>query len=318
MKKRIGIALLLYIATTLLVHAQVDSNKALTVGRNALHFKDYLLSIRYFSSAISASPEKAEPYFFRAVAKHSLGDYIGAEMDCDSCLLRNQFMYNAYFLRGISRHALGKDSLAAKDYEKVLYNNPDHQGALHNSALIHLTNKEYEEMDRNIARLQRFYPQYLPTYFIQSNAMLERQDTTAAISQLEKVKSLDALSSEPYRILSSIYYSRKQIPEALRELDGGIALNSKDKRLYILRGIINYQIHNIREALEDYTQAISLDSNDRTARFNRAQLRMRVGDMNAAIEDYDVVLALNPKDQISRFNRGLLRKDLGIYNGAVS
>lgn len=318
MNKKVGIAFLLCIVATLFAQAQVDTNKALSVGRNALHFKDYLLSIRYFSSAISASPEKAEPYFFRALAKHSLGDYIGAEIDCDSCLLRNQFMYNAYFLRGISRHALGKDSLAALDYEKVLYNNPDHQGALHNSALIHLTNKEYDALDKDIARLERFYPQYLPTYFIHSGSMLERQDTTTAISLLEKVKSLDALSSEPYRLLSSIYYSKNKIPEALKELNGGLALNNKDKRLYTLRGIINYKIHNIREALEDYTQAISIDSDDRTARFNRAQLRMRVGDMNAAIEDYDVVLAIEPKDQIARFNRGLLRKELGIYKGAVS
>ena len=73
---------------TLLV-AQINTDRVLTIGKNALYFEDYVLSIQYFNQVINAKPYLAEPYFYRGMAKINLDDFRGAELDCSEAIERN-------------------------------------------------------------------------------------------------------------------------------------------------------------------------------------------------------------------------------------
>ena len=66
------------------------------MGRNALYYEDYVLSIQRFNMVISAKPYLSEPYFFRGLAKFYLEDYVGAELDCSESLDRNPYVSNGY------------------------------------------------------------------------------------------------------------------------------------------------------------------------------------------------------------------------------
>ena len=55
-----------------LVCAQINTDRVMTIARNALYFEDYVLSIQYFNQVINAKPYLYEPYFFRALAKLNL------------------------------------------------------------------------------------------------------------------------------------------------------------------------------------------------------------------------------------------------------
>ena len=57
------------------VWAQINTDRVLAIGRNALYFEDYVLSIQYFNQVIRSKPWLAEPYFFRAVARRG---FLGA------------------------------------------------------------------------------------------------------------------------------------------------------------------------------------------------------------------------------------------------
>ena len=76
---------------TISLFAQINTDRVLAIGRNALYFEDYVLSIQYFNQVIKSKPWLAEPYFYRAVAKINLDDFKGAEEDCTLCLQRNPF-----------------------------------------------------------------------------------------------------------------------------------------------------------------------------------------------------------------------------------
>ena len=69
------------------------------IGRNALSYDDYALSIQYFSQVISAKPYLYEPYFFRGLAKFYLEDYTGAETDCTKSINLNPYYVNSYEVR---------------------------------------------------------------------------------------------------------------------------------------------------------------------------------------------------------------------------
>jgi len=75
----------------LLGFAQWNTERILTIGRNALYFEDYVLSIQYFNQVIKIKPYLAEPYMYRAMAKIQLGDDKGAETDATEAIERNPF-----------------------------------------------------------------------------------------------------------------------------------------------------------------------------------------------------------------------------------
>ena len=49
--------------------AQINTDRVMLMGRNALYYEDYVLSIQRFNMVISAKPFLSEPYFFRGLAK---------------------------------------------------------------------------------------------------------------------------------------------------------------------------------------------------------------------------------------------------------
>ena len=43
--------------------AQINTDRVMAIGRNALYFEDYVLSIQYFNQVINAKPYLSDPYF---------------------------------------------------------------------------------------------------------------------------------------------------------------------------------------------------------------------------------------------------------------
>ena len=105
------------------------------VGQNSLYLEDYVLSIQYFNQVIAAKPYLAQPYFYRAIAKISLEDYIGAEDDASTAISYNRFITGAYEVRGVARQNQGKLKEAVEDYDRALEQLPESRGLLLNKAL---------------------------------------------------------------------------------------------------------------------------------------------------------------------------------------
>ena len=111
-----------------LLYAQINTERVMTIARNALYFEDYVLSIQYFNQVINAKPYLYEPYFFRGLAKINLDDYQGAESDCDAAIQRNPFVVGAYQIRGLARIRQNKFDGAIEDYKTALKYDPENLG----------------------------------------------------------------------------------------------------------------------------------------------------------------------------------------------
>ena len=139
------LALLLVLFVSLGIHAQINTEQVVNIGRNALYFEDYILAIQYFNQAIKAKPFLAEPYFYRSVAKISLEDYQGAEQDAGMAIERNPFIVDAYQVRGVSRQNLGNYAGAVEDYDAGLNLMPEDRNLLFNRAICKTALKDYDE-----------------------------------------------------------------------------------------------------------------------------------------------------------------------------
>ena len=297
--------------------AQVNTDRVMTIGRNALYYEDYILAIQYFNQAIRAKPWLAEPYFYRAVAKLSLDDYKGAEDDSFLCLERNPFMSRAYYARGIARQSSGLFELAIQDYTRGLELSPNDLSMMSNLAIAYIQQKDYDEAEKALEELIKAYPKNSFGYLTRGTMYIEKGDTTLALIDYTKSIEIDPYYAPCYGNRAIILYLTNQFQEALADLNEAIRLNTRESGYYINRGLVRYQLNDLRGAMADYDQVVSMDSRNLIARFNRGLLRFQVGDYNRAIEDFDVVLEIESDNYMAYYNRALLNHETGNYAGAV-
>ena len=297
--------------------AQYNTDRLITIGRSALYYEDYVLSIQYFNQAIAVKPYLYEPWFFRGVAKYYLDDFSGAEHDCTEALERNPYVVGIYELRGLTRIQQEKFADAIADYNRALTFMPDNRSLWHNRVLCHIQNEDYDEALLELDTIQQRWSQYAQAWNMRADIRMQQKDTLQAIEALEKSLELDPYDGKTWAMRSIISLSRHEWPAAEEQLDHAIHLLPKQGGYYINRALARYNQNNLRGAMADYDAALDLEPNNFLGHYNRGLLRADVGDDNRAIVDFDFVLRLEPDNMLALFNRAVLLERTGDLQGAV-
>jgi len=300
------------------IQAQINTNRVLAIGKNALYFEDYVLSIQYFNQVIKSKPYLAEPYLYRAVAKLNLDDYLGAENDLTLCLERNSFIVYAYLYRGFARQGLGNYEGAINDYNKTLEFRPENQQALINKAIAYVQTKNYPDAIETLDLLIRYQPRYTQAYVTRGAVYAEKGDTLMALNNYNKAIELEKYYAPVYGQRGLIYYMQENYKEALADLDEAVRLEPQQLGYYINRGLIRYNMNDLRGAMSDYNTVIALDSYNTIARFNRGLLNAQVGDVSRAIDDFNVAIQNEPDNYMAIYNRAILNEEANRYADALN
>lgn len=310
--------LLCVIMTASGVSAQINTERMMVVGRNALYFEDYVLSIQYFNQIANAKPYMYEPYFYRAIAKLSLEDYVGAEEDCNSSIERNPFVVDSYQIRGLSRIYQGNYKQAIGDYYKGLSMDPENSSLRHNLVLCLMREGDMIAAREAADTLLKYAPRYTPAMAMMSELCFELGDTALATEWINKANEIDKYDAS-LRNSKAMHYARlEQYEQAEEDADMAIYIDPNNSSYYINRAMLRYYQNNLRGALTDYDAAIQIDPNSLIGHYNRGILRAQIGDDNNAIEDFDYVITNEPDNMLAIFNRGLLRENTGDLPGAES
>lgn len=299
--------------------AQINTDQVMNIGRNAMYFEDYVLSIQYFNQVISVKPYLAEPYFYRAVAKLNLGDYKGAEDDCTQAIERNPFIIDAYQVRGVARQTLRDYKGAILDYKAGLRQYPEHKHFLINKAVCEVAIKKYDSAADTYSQLIRIYPKFENAYLGRAGLYLAQKDTIKALEDINKSIELDKNEPNAYVMRSEIKIKyEKDTKGALEDMNEAIKLEPHYAGYFINRAFMKYMLDDYFGAMADYDYALSLDPTNVTAYYNRALLKMEVSENNKAIEDFSYVLRSDPKNMLARYNRASLYYKTGQYKFAIS
>lgn len=313
----VSVVCLLLVGGQVLI-AQIDADRVMHIGLNALYYRDYVVAISYFNQVIGARPWWAKPYFYRAVAKLSLEDYSGALADADSALKQNMFIPGAYLARGIAHQHRKNYQAAEADYRSGLKLTPNNEGLGLNLTNLLLYSKQYAAADSAAKDLLSYHPQSQVGKLMMAEARWELQDSLAALQIIDTVIKEDSLFAQAYQLRAQIHHRRGYLDSALVDLDRAIALEPKDLGRYINRGIMRYQNNDIRGAMADYNHVIEQQSNHRLARYNRALLQTYVGSYSKALKDFDVVIRLEPDNYFAIYNRGLILSRNGLFARAIA
>lgn len=321
MQKRIRyvIYICIFVASSLSLSAQINTDRVMNIGRNALYFEDYVLSVQYFNQVIKVKPYLAEPYFYRAIAKLSLEDYKGAEEDCDYAIERNPFIVDAYQVRGIARQNRGNLRGAIEDYTEGLKLSPEDKTQLINKAIAQTQLKEYDEAEKSYNQLIEKHPSYYNSYLSRSQLYLAMGDTVRALQDIDKSISLDKHLPNAYAQRAYVTMQfHERYDEALVDIEEAIKLSPQSATFYIARAIINYYLNDFRGSMADYGRVLELDPSNKIAYYNRGLLRTQVGERNGAISDFSQVIKADPSNYFALYNRALLYDEVGSYSEAIA
>lgn len=312
------ILLLILLPTASGIKAQINTDQVMNIGRNALYFEDYILSIQYFNQVISAKPYLAEPYFYRSIAKLNLDDYKGAEEDATLAIERNKFIIDAYQVRGIARQTLRKEKLAIQDYDEGLKQMPEHKTFLLNKAVCQVAIKDYKGAEKTYGRLITLFPNLANAYLGRAQLLMAEGDTTKALPDIDKSISINKNNSGAFVMRSEIKMRHKNdYPGALEDMNEAIKLEPHFSGYFINRAFMKYRLDDYFGAMADYDYAISLDPANVTAHYNRGLLKTEVGENNKAIDDFSYVLCSDPTNLMARYNRAMLYNKTGQYKHAI-
>ena len=297
--------------------AQLNTARVMEIGRNALYFEDYVLSIQYFNKVIDAKPFLYEPYFYRGLAKFYLDDFIGAQEDLTLSIDRNPYVARSYQLRGLCRANLDSLALAEQDIRAGIKYDPQNINMWQNLAGVLMQGGRWEQAATVVDSLLLFAPRNSGAYVMRTQVAMQLKDTVTALAMAGKAVECDKYSATVYDVRSMVHYSMGEYAKAEADMDKSIDLLPGRSGSYLNRGLVRYFREDLRGALADFDMAVYADSTSLTAHYNRGLLLMELGDNNRAIEDFDMVLAVDPDNTLARYNRALLRSAVGDFKGAA-
>ena len=299
-------------------HAQLNTDRITTIGRNALYFDDYVLSIQYFNQVIKLKPYLSEPYLLRAIAKIQLGDYSGAEQDCNLAIERNPFLPGAYYTRGYVYKLTNEFERAERDFSEALIFAPENRTYIAMRADVRAEQEKFDQALEDINHLLHREPQSAALHFEKGTICLRSHDTICALNSFAKSTEYDSQNPANWSALGLVQLMMNNPDEAFISLSKSINHGSNWAGDYINRGIIHYQRHNYRGALADYDKAVSIAPQDDQCYYNRGMLRQELGDYNRALEDFTQAIDLAPEQIETYYQRGMVLLHLRQWEEAIS
>ncbi len=320
--KRILHIILLCLGSWLLtpdsLYAQLNTDRLTAIGRNALYFDDYVLSIQYFNQVIRLKPYLAEPYLYRSIAKIQLEDFTGALSDLNQAIENNPFLPGAYYTRGFVYRQLEQMEKAESDFTQALLFDPENATYLLLRADVRAQQKHFDAALEDMNFLLRRDPESASLHFERGTIFMAQNDTLSAKESFAAAARYDSQNAANWSALGLTNMLLKQDDEALQNLTQAINLGSKWAGDYINRGILFYHRNNYRAALADYDKAVEINDKDAQCYYNRGLLRAEVGDYNRALDDFNEAIALAPENTEMHYQRGVVNLQLRQWNDALS
>lgn len=297
--------------------AQINTDRVMLMGRNALYYEDYVLAIQRFNWVIDAKPWLGEPYFLRALAKFYLEDNQGAELDCTQAVERNPYVDTHFLLRAQCRINQRRFDLAEEDYKKALEIDPLNRNAWHDLTICQIEQKAYSKADSSLDVMLRNWSKVSDVYAMKAQVSFYRQDTASAENWVNKALEINAYDGTAWSMNAMILANRGEYVRAEDALDRAILQFPRNAGLYINRALARFHQDDFRGAMSDYDMALDMEPSNYLGHFNRGLLRAQVGEDNLAVEDFNFVLNLEPDNTIALYNRALLLNNIGDYEGAI-
>lgn len=297
--------------------AQVNTKRFLAMGRTDLFNDNYTESIKNLTIAINAAPDKFEPYFFRGLAKYSLGDYNGAIDDLNKSISINAYFSYSYLYRGLCKQQQKKFHEALKDYADAIHRGPNNADIYVNRGTAKLQLKLYQSAINDFDTALILDSKNENAYLNKGLALFELKKMDEALDEINKAIKLNYLNKTAYMRRGILKYEMKKYDEAIFDFDLSMKLDDQDPLLYYFRAISYYMMGDKENAYKNYAKVLELDPYNALTYYNRAILKTEDKDYLGALLDFDKVTSINPTNIYGYYNKANVKSLLGDDEGAI-
>jgi tetratricopeptide (TPR) repeat protein len=180
--------------------------------------------------AVKTSPQNAEEFFKRGVAKYRLKDFTGSIEDLNQVIDKNsEFVGEAYLYRGRCKKALKDSQGAVADLKQSLQLNPDSANFYLQSGISREKGKDFTGAVSEYSKALEYKKDFVEAYINRGYAKAQTGNLGAALQDLNKAIELDEESSDAYRKRGYIKYQ-------MRNYKGSMDDHEKAKNLYQQKG----------------------------------------------------------------------------------
>lgn len=216
----------------------------------------------------------------------------------------------AIYEEGLAAHRAGRLDEAARLYEELLADEPEHVQALQLLGAVWLQIGNPEQAAALISRAVALKPDFADAQANLAAALnsLGRFDEALAASDQAIALRADHSGAHGNRAQALRALGRTQ--EALRSYDQVIALNPSHAEAHCGRGIVLRLVGRSAEALASLDRAIALNPDAPEAHANRGNALVDLGRMEEAVASYDAAIALRPNDVEVAANKVIALREL--------
>ena len=205
-----------------------------------------------------------------------------------------------------------------EDYTHALELIPRNRQLLFNKALAQFDIEDFVGADSTFIALLSYYPGYDNGYLGRAQLNLAREDTTAAVADIDRAIEINPQAVNAYIMRADIAIHRDDdFESALADMDKAVKLQPRMPGLYINRAYLRYNLQDYFGAMADFDYAIELDPYNFRALFNRGILHMEARSYDRALEDFNQVISLNPSFIPAYYNRAVVNMAKGLWNDAL-
>ncbi|WP_445731125.1 tetratricopeptide repeat protein [Mariniflexile sp.] len=268
--------------------------------RKAEKTTDLAEKITLLSQVISLEPKNLDAYFYRAIAKHNLGDYGGAIVDYSKIIV-DEPDADTYLNRGNSRYSMEDYEGAKQDYHKafeldknlinakyglgcVKYDLGDFEGAFLDFNSIIQNSRHQQNTPFALIHIYKSFLMRALVYETLGNYVKALEDYSTVI--------LIEPSAENYYNRGKLLINMKFYEEAHTDLTKSLALNKNNAYAYFYRGASNLFLGKFMDAISDLSKAVKFDPKDFDAYLGLAIAYNKVNDPDNARINFEKANAI--------------------------
>ncbi|NOR87790.1 MAG: tetratricopeptide repeat protein [Bacteroidales bacterium] len=296
--------------------SQVNTRRFLAMGRTDLFNDNYTESIKNLTIAIKAAPDKFEPYFFRGLAKYSLGDYDGAISDFSESIEINPYFSYNYQYRGICKSQLHRYYDALKDFADAIHRGPNNADVYVNRGTTKLQLDMYEQSIHDFDTAIILDKKNELAFLNKGLALYKLSRMEEALDEINKAIRINYLNKLAYQRRGMLKFEMEKYADAIFDFELAMKLDNEDPLLYFFRGLSRYNMGDTLGTYSDYAKVLKLDPNNALTYYNRAILKTEQKKYKSALRDLNKVVQINKGNIYGWYNRGVVKFLSKNYRGA--
>lgn len=274
-----------------------DVDAAVALGFKLMDLEEAGWALKSFTNAISAAPDNAEPWYYRA-SLTSGKDAQAAYADIEKALALDPEMADAHMIRGYLLDRLGQPDAALSAYKRGVTLAPRDAENQNMLGEAFLERRLFHEALTCFELALKLDDQCHSAYIGRATLFLDLGDPDAAVADVQTVLKSNPDNARALHIRAAAMLSIGKLEAAASDFERALRAGESDERVQSLIGLALVLIEqgNTAEATARLDEVEKIDPDEGELHYARAALEEKLGNYDGAARHIEMALQTDDSD----------------------